>query len=82
MTSDQQLVLDTMLFVDTCSVKYEDFLAVTFETQLANQTNQVIIKEKTNITRNQLTLANYFYRLKEVKNHQLSRWICTNSWEM
>ncbi|GFG47630.1 UNVERIFIED_CONTAM: DUF1803 domain-containing protein [Streptococcus canis] len=63
-TSDQQLALDTMLFLDTCSAKYEDFLAVTFETQLANQTNQVIIKEKTSITRDHLTLANYFYHLK------------------
>ncbi|HHC5650839.1 DUF1803 domain-containing protein [Streptococcus pyogenes] len=63
-SSDQQLVLDTMLFVDTCSAMYENILAVVFETQLTNQTNHVMIKEKTNITRDDLTLANYFYRLK------------------
>ncbi|AFC65700.1 putative cytoplasmic protein [Streptococcus pyogenes] len=63
-SSDQQLALDTMLFVDTCSAMYENILAVVFETQLTNQTNHVMIKEKTNITRSQLTLANYFYRLK------------------
>ncbi|HGA4265027.1 hypothetical cytosolic protein [Streptococcus pyogenes] len=63
-SSDQQLALDTMLFVDTCSVMYENILAVVFETQLTNQTNHVMIKEKTNITRDDLTLANYFYRLK------------------
>ncbi|HEP1489751.1 TPA: DUF1803 domain-containing protein [Streptococcus pyogenes] len=61
---DQQLALDTMLFVDTCSAMYENILAVVFETQLTNQTNHVMIKEKTNITRDDLTLANYFYRLK------------------
>ncbi|HER4246504.1 TPA: DUF1803 domain-containing protein [Streptococcus pyogenes] len=63
-SSDQQLALDTMLFVDTCSAMYENILAVVFETQLTNQTNRVMIKEKTNITRDDLTLANYFYRLK------------------
>ncbi|HEP1532383.1 DUF1803 domain-containing protein [Streptococcus pyogenes] len=63
-SSDQQLALDTMLFVDTCSAMYENILAVVFETQLTNQTNHVMIKEKTNITRSQLTLANYFYRFK------------------
>ncbi|HES7458142.1 TPA: DUF1803 domain-containing protein [Streptococcus pyogenes] len=63
-SSDQQLALDTMLFVDTCSAMYENILAVVFETQLTNQTNHVMIKEKTNITRDDLTLVNYFYRLK------------------
>ncbi|HEP2341746.1 TPA: DUF1803 domain-containing protein [Streptococcus pyogenes] len=63
-SSDQQLALDTMFFVDTCSAMYENILAVVFETQLTNQTNHVMIKEKTNITRDDLTLANYFYRLK------------------
>ncbi|HGI6989141.1 TPA: DUF1803 domain-containing protein [Streptococcus pyogenes] len=63
-SSDQQLALDTMLFVDTCSAMYENILAVVFETQLTNQTNHVMIKEKTNITRDDLTLANYFYRFK------------------
>ncbi|HEQ5192408.1 TPA: DUF1803 domain-containing protein [Streptococcus pyogenes] len=63
-SSDQQLALDTMLFVNTCSAMYENILAVVFETQLTNQTNHVMIKEKTNITRDDLTLANYFYRLK------------------
>ncbi|HEQ2184572.1 TPA: DUF1803 domain-containing protein [Streptococcus pyogenes] len=63
-SSDQQLALDTMLFVDTCSSMYENILAVVFETHLTNQTNHVMIKEKTNITRDDLTLANYFYRLK------------------
>ncbi|MFQ8307411.1 DUF1803 domain-containing protein [Streptococcus pyogenes] len=63
-SSDQQLALDTMLFVDTYSAMYENILAVVFETQLTNQTNHVMIKEKTNITRDDLTLANYFYRLK------------------
>lgn len=63
-SSDQQLALDTMLFVDTCSAMYENILAVVFETQLTNQTNHVMIKEKTNIMRDDLTLANYFYRLK------------------
>ncbi|HEP1422137.1 TPA: DUF1803 domain-containing protein [Streptococcus pyogenes] len=67
-SSDQQLALDTMLFVDTCSAMYENILAVVFETQLTNQTNHVMIKEKTNITRDDLTLANYFYRLKRGEN--------------
>ncbi|MGT2935119.1 DUF1803 domain-containing protein [Streptococcus castoreus] len=63
MTSIDQLALERMLFVDTASDVYQEMVTVLFETCLPNKTNHAIIKEQTTITREDLTLANYFYRL-------------------
>lgn len=60
----QQVTLEDLIFVDRASDLYEALMALVFETVLPNQTNQVLIKEKTTIDRDKLTLANYFYRLK------------------
>lgn len=60
----EQVTLDQMIFVDTESPVYEELQALTFETELANATNQAIIKEKTDFARNQLTLSNYFHKLR------------------
>lgn len=56
--------LDDMIFVDTESQAYEDLLALEFQTELANATNQARLIEKTDFSRNKLTLSNYFYKLK------------------
>ncbi|KPJ21971.1 DUF1803 domain-containing protein [Streptococcus phocae] len=58
------LRLEDTIAIDTNSPLYEELLSLTFDTQLTNQTNQVIIQESTGIDREKLTLANYFYRLK------------------
>lgn len=60
----EQVTLDQMIFVDTESPVYEELQALTFETELVNATNQAIIKEKTDFARNQLTLSNYFHKLR------------------
>ena len=60
----EQVTLDQMIFVDTESPVYEELQALTFEMELANATNQAIIKEKTDFARNQLTLSNYFHKLR------------------
>ncbi|MGT2768486.1 DUF1803 domain-containing protein [Streptococcus ictaluri] len=57
------LILDQQVFVETKSSAYQDLLRLRFETCLTNQTNQVLIKEITGFEREELTLANYFYRL-------------------
>ncbi|MGT2948402.1 DUF1803 domain-containing protein [Streptococcus devriesei] len=59
------LTLDSQIFVDDQSTVYRDLLAVTFETRLTNQTNEAVLLEKTTITRDSLTLSNYFFKLKE-----------------
>ena len=60
----EQVTLDQMIFVDTESPVYEELQALTFVTEMANATNQAIIKEKTDFARNQLTLSNYFHKLR------------------
>ena len=63
--------LDSQIFVDDQSSIYQDLLALTFETYLSNQTNAALIIEKTDISRDALTLSNYFFKLNE--NFPLSR---------
>ena len=59
------LSLDQEVFVRDDSPLYQELLNMRFETHLTNQTNQVILVEKTDFLREQLTLSNYFYRLKQ-----------------
>ncbi|EHJ51848.1 DUF1803 domain-containing protein [Streptococcus macacae] len=59
------LTLDSQIFVDDDSAVYQDLLQVNFETRLPNRTNAALIVEETNITRDSLTLSNYFFKLKE-----------------
>ena len=65
------LTLDSQIFVDDKSSIYQDLLALTFETYLSNQTNAALIIEKTDISRDSLTLFNYFFKLSG--NLSLSR---------
>ena len=59
------LSLDQEVFVRDESTLYQELLNMRFETHLTNQTNQAILVEKTDFLREQLTLSNYFYRLKQ-----------------
>ncbi|MGT2750767.1 DUF1803 domain-containing protein [Streptococcus orisasini] len=65
------LTLDSQIFVDDQSSIYQELQALTFETCLSNRTNKALIVEKTSISRDSLTLSNYFFKLKE--NLPLSR---------
>ena len=59
----ENISLDTQLFVDDQSAIYEDLIALTFETRLTNEMNHLVLLEKTSITRSELTLSNYFFKL-------------------
>ena len=59
------LSFDQEVFVRDDSPLYQELLNLRFETYLTNQTNQAVLVEKTDFLRNQLTLSNYFYKLKQ-----------------
>lgn len=61
----ENIDLDSQIFVDDESPVYTDLMAVTFETRLENETNDLVLVEKTSIARDELTLANYFFKLAE-----------------
>lgn len=64
-TDTDHIQLNQQLFVDTDSSVYEELLSLTFQTELGNQTNEAVIVEQTGISREELTLSNYFYKLRE-----------------
>lgn len=64
-TDTDHIQLDQQLFVDTDSSVYEELLSLTFQTELDNQTNEAVIVEQTGISREEPTLSNYFYKLRE-----------------
>jgi hypothetical protein len=60
----ENLSLDQEIFIrDDCPI-YQELLNLSFETQLANQTNAAILLEKTDFQRDKLTLSNYFYKMQ------------------
>ncbi|WP_423217962.1 DUF1803 domain-containing protein [Streptococcus equinus] len=61
----ENIELDSQIFVDDESLVYTDLMAITFETRLENETNDLVLVEKTSIARDELTLANYFFKLSE-----------------
>ncbi|KXT72100.1 DUF1803 domain-containing protein [Streptococcus gallolyticus] len=61
----ENVSLDSQLFVDDQSATYEDLMALTFETRLTNEANDLVLIEKTSITRSELTLSNYFFKLAD-----------------
>lgn len=61
----EKIDLDSQIFVDDESPVYTDLMAITFETRLENETNDLALVEKTSIARDELTLANYFFKLAE-----------------
>lgn len=60
LNSLENIDLDSQIFVDDQSPIYDDLMALSFETRLTNQTNDLVLVEKTSIARSELTLANYF----------------------
>ena len=52
-------------FIESDSPSYQELLERRFVTEMTNSTNEVIIIEHTSITRNDLTISNYFYKLRE-----------------
>ena len=61
----ENIDLDSQIFVDDESPVYTDLMVTTFETRLENDTNDLVLAEKTSIARDELTLANYFFKLAE-----------------
>lgn len=60
----ENLSLDQEVFIRDDSPLYQELLDLRFETRLSNQTNAAILLEQTDFQRDKLTLANYFYKLK------------------
>ena len=59
------LTLDSHAFVDDQSPIFKELMALRFQTQLTNDANNLVLVEQTGIARDELTLANYFFKLKE-----------------
>ena len=57
--------LDHHLFIDDTSSLYQELMDRRFMTKVMNSTNDVIIQEYTSITRDDNTISNYFYKLRE-----------------
>ena len=60
----ENLSLDQEVFIRDDSPIYQELLNLSFETQLANQTNTAILLEKTDFQRDKLTLSNYFCKMQ------------------
>ena len=56
----ENIDLDSQIFVEDESPVYTDLMAITFETRLENETNDLVLVEKTSIARDELTLSNIF----------------------
>ena len=62
--SVDSLELDQQIFLREESPIYQALLEQRFETELRNQTNAAILVEKTDFARTEMTLSNYFYKVK------------------
>ena len=62
--SIESLELDQEVFVRDDSPIYQEILKKHFQTELRNQTNAAILKERTDFAREKMTLSNYFYKVK------------------
>ena len=62
--SIDNLSLDQEIFIREDSSVYQALLKKTFETELRNQTNAAILVERTDFSREKMTLSNYFYKVK------------------
>lgn len=65
LTSVEGLQLDQEVFVDTDSPVYADLQVLRFVTELTNTTNAAVLREETDFFRSQLTLSNYFYKMRQ-----------------
>ena len=57
--------LDQHFFIEDDSTCYLELLNRRFVTEISNSTNEVVIIEQTSITRDDLTISNYLYKLRE-----------------
>ncbi|MDY2775067.1 MAG: DUF1803 domain-containing protein [Streptococcus infantarius] len=71
LNSLENISLDSQIFVDDESQIYAELKKLSFETRLDNETNDLVLVEKTSIARDELTLSNYFFKLAE--NLQMSK---------
>ena len=62
--STNSLELDKEVFVRDDSPIYQEIMEKHFQTELHNQTNAAILEEYTDFAREQMTLSNYFYKVK------------------
>ena len=62
--STESLALDQEVFVRDDSPIYQEILEKDFQTKLRNQTNAAILEEHTDFARENMTLSNYFYKVK------------------
>ena len=60
----EDLLLDQEVFIRDDTPLYQELLELRFETQLSNQTNAAVLLEETDFQRDELTLANYFYKMQ------------------
>ncbi|SDW58718.1 DUF1803 domain-containing protein [Streptococcus equinus] len=65
LNSLENISLDSQIFVDDESQIYAELKKLSFETHLDNETNDLVLVEKTSIARDELTLSNYFFKLAE-----------------
>ena len=66
LVSDSSKVdLDQHFFINDDSTCYLELLNRRFVTEISNSTNKVVIIEQTSITRDDLTISNYFYKLRK-----------------
>ncbi|MCO4469555.1 hypothetical protein Si141_01605 [Streptococcus infantarius subsp. infantarius] len=65
LNSLENISLDSQIFVDDVSQIYAELKKLSFETRLDNETNDLVLVEKTSIARDELTLSNYFFKLAE-----------------
>ena len=64
-SDSSKIDLDQHFFINDDSTCYLELLNRRFVTEISNSTNEVVIIEQTNITRDDLTISNYFYKLRE-----------------
>ena len=64
-SDSSKIDLDQHFFINDDSTCYLELLNRRFVTEISNSTNEVVIIEQTSITRDDLTISNYFYKLRE-----------------
>ena len=64
-SDSSKIDLEQHFFINDDSTCYLELLNRRFVTEISNSTNEVVIVEQTSITRDELTISNYFYKLRE-----------------
>lgn len=64
-SDSSKIDLEQHFFINDDSTCYVELLNRRFVTEISNSTNEVVIIEQTSITRDDLTISNYFYKLRE-----------------